>query len=286
MSERETHHPTSLDTSFQEEGGGELQPAQHNLLKQARERKGVHLATLAVTLKVPVARLEALEAGRYDELPDPTFARALAQSVCKVLKVDPAPILLSLPSAHVADLGPSTTAISTPMPINPTGGSIGSNESMVRIPTAVLVAALLMVVAAILWVWLPERTVSSVVEPIPLPQSLSSDETPGAHSDVANPSELNTAEASNVSPHSNTSQMVSGVLHMVANDTAWIEVAESTGQVVVQRHLEAQEAVAFSSGFPLSIVIGRADVVSVQIRGEAFDLSPWTRGNVARFEVR
>ena len=286
MSERETDHPTSLDTSFQEEGGGELQPAQPNLLKQARERKGVHLATLAVTLKVPVARLEALEAGRYDELPDPTFARALAQSVCKVLKVDPAPILLSLPSAHVADLGPSNTAISTPMPVNPSGGTIGSSESMVTVPSAVVVAALLMVAAAVLWIWLPQRTASIVVEPVTLPQTLSLDELTTEQDDVLGSLELNAVEATTTSAQSNTSEMVSGVLQMVANETAWIEVVESSGQVVVQRHLEAQEAVAFSSGFPLSIVIGRADVVSVQVRGESFDLTPWTRGNVARFEVQ
>lgn len=286
MSERETDHPTSLDTSFQEEGGDELQPAQPNLLKQARERKGVHLATLAVTLKVPVARLEALEAGRYDELPDPTFARALAQSVCKVLKVDPAPILLSLPSAHVADLGPSNTAISTPMPVNPSGGTIGSSESMVTVPSAVVVAALLMVAAAVLWIWLPQRTASIVVEPVTLPQTLSLDELTTEQDDALGSLELNAVEATTTSAQSNTSEMVSGVLQMVANDTAWIEVVESSGQVVVQRHLEAQEAVAFSSGFPLSIVIGRADVVSVQVRGESFDLTPWTRGNVARFEVQ
>ena len=286
MSERETDHPTSLDTSFQEEGGGELQPAQPNLLKQARERKGVHLATLAVTLKVPVARLEALEAGRYDELPDPTFARALAQSVCKVLKVDPAPILLSLPSAHVADLGPSNTAISTPMPVNPSGGTIGSSESMVTVPSAVVVAALLMVAAAVLWIWLPQRTASIVVEPVTLPQTLSLDELTTEQDDVLGSLELNAVEATTTSAQSNTSEMVSGVLQMVANETAWIEVVESSGQVVVQRHLEAQEAIAFSSGFPLSIVIGRADVVSVQVRGESFDLTPWTRGNVARFEVQ
>ena len=52
-----------------------------NLLRKAREATGLHVAALAVSLKVPVSKLEALEAGRIDLLPDLTFARALAASV-------------------------------------------------------------------------------------------------------------------------------------------------------------------------------------------------------------
>ena len=55
------------------------------ILCQAREAAGLHIAVLAVSLKVPVAKLEALETDRLDELPDAVFARALAASVCRQL---------------------------------------------------------------------------------------------------------------------------------------------------------------------------------------------------------
>lgn len=67
------------------------------LLRRAREANGVHIAALAVALKVPVGKLEALEADRYDELPDTVFARALASSMCRVLKVDATAVLEKLP---------------------------------------------------------------------------------------------------------------------------------------------------------------------------------------------
>jgi len=67
------------------------------MLRAAREAAGVHIASLAVALKVPVARLEALEAERFDLLPDPPFVRALAGSICRALKIDSAPILALLP---------------------------------------------------------------------------------------------------------------------------------------------------------------------------------------------
>ena len=84
------------------------------MLRQAREAAGVHLASLAMSLKVPAGRLEALETGRIDLLPDPTFARALAASMCRSLRIDPEPVLQLLPrtatSASAAELAASKTA--------------------------------------------------------------------------------------------------------------------------------------------------------------------------------
>lgn len=252
------------------------QVAQQFLLRQARERVGMHMAAVAVTLKVPVARLEALEAGRYHELPDPTFVRALAKSVCKVLKVDPEPILASLPSAYVADLGPTATAIREPMPLSRAGKMMTSSEPMVRVPSAVLVAAGLLLLAAALWIWLPERSVVETVEPVMAPVPTS----PVVQAQV-NPAPDTVELTTPAAP-----QLPEGVVQIVARDTAWIEVTGASGRVLMQRSLEPQEAVAFSTDLPLALVVGRADLVNVLVRGQALDLQPWTRANVARFEVR
>ena len=68
------------------------------LLRSARQASGLHIAALAVTLKVPVKKLEALESDRLDLLADAVFVRALAASVCRTLKVDATPILALLPA--------------------------------------------------------------------------------------------------------------------------------------------------------------------------------------------
>jgi cytoskeleton protein RodZ len=280
-----------------------VQPmVQPSLLRQARDRQGVHLATLAVALKVPVARLEALEAGRYEELPDPTFVRALAKSVCKVLKVDPGPILASLPSAHVADLGPSATAISTPMPVSREGAIMGSGESMVRVPSAVLAAVILMAMAFVLWFLLPERTMTKVAEPTPAPQLLDT-AAGGEQGESSSEAEASESAEESVQPPLNEAVVVApstvsdvavspgpelaqGVVQIKARDTVWVQIVGASGRVLLQRSLEVQESVAFSSDLPLTVVIGRADEVTVKVRDQDFDLQPWTRGNVARFEVQ
>ena len=74
------------------------------LLKAAREREGLHLSVLAATIKVAPAKLEALEQDRYGELPNATFTRALAQSVCRSLKIDPRPVLALLPQVDAPPL--------------------------------------------------------------------------------------------------------------------------------------------------------------------------------------
>ena len=75
------------------------------LLRAAREAQGMHVASLAAVLKVPAAKLEALEADRYDELQGATFVRALAQAACRALKIDPNPVLVRLPKVEVMPLG-------------------------------------------------------------------------------------------------------------------------------------------------------------------------------------
>jgi cytoskeleton protein RodZ len=68
------------------------------MLRQAREAKGVPIDFLASVLRVPVERLQALEEDRLQDLPDLIFARALAQSVCRQLKIDSVSVLAAMPN--------------------------------------------------------------------------------------------------------------------------------------------------------------------------------------------
>jgi cytoskeleton protein RodZ len=71
------------------------------------------VATIAAVLKVPVRKLEALEEDHYEELPDAVFARGLAASYCRTLKIDPGPVLALLPhnpQPQLAKLGESINA--------------------------------------------------------------------------------------------------------------------------------------------------------------------------------
>ena len=83
-------------------------------MQAAREQQGLNLMALAAAIKVAPAKLEALEAGRFDELPDATFARALAQAVCRALKIDPAPVLAQMPGSPPSRLERVDEGINAP----------------------------------------------------------------------------------------------------------------------------------------------------------------------------
>ncbi|WP_101046681.1 helix-turn-helix domain-containing protein [Macromonas nakdongensis] len=276
-------------------------------LRQAREQAGLHVVALAAMLKVPVQRLEALEAGRYQDLPDLTFARALASSVCRVLKIDPAPVLASLPASAAVRLGTPEGALNAPMPTRHApllAGAAVPNERRLPLPAAV--AVLVLVVAVVLWFFLPPRAEvpatapaetpaaavapAVAVEPVPVAAPVSVPVAPAlpvVPAPVAAPvTPVPAVPVPVESPAAPAPVAADSVLQMQARGASWVQVTGASGRVLLQRGLQAGEQVSFSADLPLTVVVGRADETQVTVRGAPFDLVPYTRNNVARFEVK
>ncbi len=118
------------------------------LLRQARQAAGVHVAALAVALKVPAHKLEALEEDRYEVFTDVVFLRALASSVCRTLKVDAAPVLALLPTSSAprlaVDHGINASFKDGSARASSAGGSAIS-RSVIGVVLVLLLAALAMV---------------------------------------------------------------------------------------------------------------------------------------------
>lgn len=123
------------------------------LLREAREAAGLHIAALAAALKVPVRKLEALEAGRYEELPDLTFARALASSACRQLKIDPAPVLEQIPQNPTPALKDSDSAINAPF--KPASDAPAASP-LTWLSKPALLGAIALLLAALVVMFLPD----------------------------------------------------------------------------------------------------------------------------------
>ena len=122
------------------------------LLRQAREAAGLHIAALAVSLKVPVKKLEALEAGRFELLPDAVFVRALAASVCRTLKIDPAPVLQRLPKNGSPK--PTYKSVSINAPFRAPGDGPGPSV-WTHISRPAVLAGLVLLLGALVLIFLP-----------------------------------------------------------------------------------------------------------------------------------
>nr|WP_315847527.1 RodZ domain-containing protein [uncultured Rhodoferax sp.] len=286
------------------------------LLRAARETAGLHVAALAVSMKVPVKKLEALEADRFDLLPDAVFVRALASSVCRNLKIDPAPILSRLPHQHVPRLGASEGGINAPF------HAAGENRSL-SIPAAlkqpVVLVVLLLLVAALVVVFLPEWQTEAPPEEVAAPSesvlivpsaqnaapevpapsvvaaepvapavlaAASASPAPLAPAPVAIAAAVAVAEV--MKPASAPSLAPVAGQHVVfrVKGPSWVEVTDAKGQVLMRRNLLQGDAAGISGALPLSVVVGRADVTEVEVKGKPFNLTAYAKDNVARFEVK
>lgn len=292
-------------------------PSAGSLIRQAREMAGLHIAALAVALKVPVKKLEALEADRLDLLPDAVFVRALAASVCRTLKIDAGQVLALLPQTGKPSLGQQHTPINAPFR-SPGDGPGPSLLAQVSRPA--VLAGLLLVLAALVLIFLPAaqqpgpaaesaRAVGAPAAPqggpsgeimakTDLPESNKPAEpsapvaipaapvlAPQLSAATAPPPPVSgpaapvvVAEAAQPAP--------AGIIVFRAKGESWVEVTDARGTVVVRRTLAAGEQVGASGVLPLSAVVGRADATLVEVRGKAFDLNPVRKDNVARFEVK
>lgn len=146
---------SELTSGTQDVGGGAGQ-----LIRQARESQGVAIDTLAAIIKVPVAKLQALEADDRTVLPDANFNRALAMTVCRALKVDPAPILSQMPAAVAVALAASKPPLNQPFKdFSHTGLTFESTSpiklSVPKLSPAMLAPVVLFVLAALIYL-LPE----------------------------------------------------------------------------------------------------------------------------------
>ena len=76
------------------------------------------------------------------------------------------------------------------------------------------------------------------------------------------------------------------MLSIAATGESWVEVINGSGNVVAKRLLQAGDVIDFSAAPPYSVVLGKADAAQVSVRGKPFDTAPFSRSNVARFEVK
>ena len=280
------------------------------LLRQARQSAGMDIAVLASALKVPVSKLQALENDDFTVLPDAVFARALASSVCRTLKVDPAPVLGQLPQGQaprlVGDKDGLNAKFKDPQDKAPT----------LRLPAAsrgVSLTVLVLLAAAAAVYFLPSGMLEfdlarapapapaqavveasqengSVSEPVPGAESAVSAQSPASDVPAAAPTAVVPAAAVPMVAASVASAagtvVASALLEFRATAESWVQVRDAAGAVVFERTLKAGESAQAPGKPPLSVVVGKVNATEVMVRGAPFDLSTVARENVARFEVK
>jgi cytoskeleton protein RodZ len=281
-------------------------PTAGALIRAARERRGVRIENLAVTLKISPRKLEALEADRHEELPGPAFTRALALSVCRVMGVDAAPVLALMPRAEGAPdrLEHVTTGLRAPFAGRPGQGLGAGLAPFWRVPSRTALAALVLsvlVVGLLWWSWAvptaapgwPDGAASApaVSGAAAVPASAPA---MAASADAAS-AVAPGAEAASLPASASASAGVTPSSEPVANPSAstilvtavtWVELRDGGGRLLWARTLAAGETATLDGPAPLRLVVGNASAARVVFAGRRIDLEPWTKDNVARLELQ
>lgn len=288
-----------------------------NLLRAAREAAGLHIGALAVSLKVPVKKLEALEGDRIDLLPDAVFARALASSVCRTLKMDPAPVLATLPQLTLSRLVPEAAGEKDSFRVT---GQGSSRPMFQDLPRPFVIVGLTLVIGAVVVAFYPAKdtsnNASNTVSMVPAAPAIGVAMQPTAPTLSVSTAALQPLIAqpvgeTQVQPKSAmiseptvtaavlmpqltqvqpaplpTLAVGTGLVVFKSKATAWVEVVDAAKVVQLRKTLVAGESIDVSGTLPLSVIVGKADSTEVLVRGRPFDLTPLVKDNVARFEVR
>ncbi|MDZ7813923.1 MAG: DUF4115 domain-containing protein [Ideonella sp.] len=288
------------------------------MLRAARQAQGIQLVTLAAQLKIAPRKLEALENDQLDELQGSTFVRALAQAACRVLKVDPAPVLARLPQHKSSTLEQVSGGLNAPF--KERGGNqllvqwMSDNRWTVMLGAALLFGALVLTLAPPgfgLARFLEGSTEASGPGPSSRPigveastaQASTTSSAPqpveqmpaasvpvlapyvaatAASAAAAAPVSLSGASAALLPPITEGSSVT---IQIAALQASWVEIRDSRGKVMFSRQLAAGEMAGVEGVFPMRVKIGNAAHTTLSVRGQAVDLVPVTRDNVARLEL-
>lgn len=294
------------------------------LLREARERQGLHIAALAASIKVTQKKLEALEANRFGELPDATFTRALAQTICRALKIDGAEIMRLLPPPAGHRLEQVGEGLNAPFHGRP-GALVQRGEWTSALHSPAFWLTALVLLAALALYFVPGRLLGLAVPgngaaklataatpasgaivvstpraevagmppdikpeegaPIPAPVDVVVANGSPIDDRVAASSAAASIAMAAASAAAPTAPAV-GLVQVQTSAASWVDISDARGVSLISRLVQAGEAVGVDGTPPFKVRIGNVAGTRLAYRGQPVELAAATRDNIARLELK
>jgi cytoskeleton protein RodZ len=257
-------------------------------LQRARAALGLTVADVAQQLKFAQRQIDALEHGRYEELPTGTFARGMVRAYARLLKLDPEPLVQRVAGrVAVPDNAQAVASVRRPIPIT-------DSARRTNLVYAALSVAILAVIAGVVLEWQRERSGTARLSFVPAakePPQLASSAVSVAAVTVApggiaapEPAAAPAApEAAPVAP----APAAEGVhrIHLMYERDSWVEI-RSRGEKLLTSRLNAGGTEQTVEGRPpFSLIIGNAQYVRLTYDDKPVDLAPHVKVEVARFTL-
>lgn len=265
-------------------------------LARARAALGLSLGDVAQQLKFAARQIEALEQGRYDDLPTGTFARGMVRAYGRLLKLD-AEALVARMAARVAapDNAEAVASVRRPIPITNTA----RRGNLIY---AALSVAILGGIAAVAFEWQRERAdaarlsfVPAAKAPLEAPPAAAggiaaSAVTPPNLSPLAAAEPLQTVQPA---PPGGARQEAEGRpapegMHRIAmrfERESWVQIRGADGKSLISQLNPAGSERIVEGKAPFALIIGNAQYVRLSYDDRQIDLVPHVKVEVARFTL-
>ncbi len=278
-----------------------LAPKVGVLLAKARKSQKLSVEDVAASLRLSVAKINALEADDFLVISDPTLARGFIRSYARLLKLDPEPLLIAhrqlIPAEIVNPIGVKTEVVSSPI-----------QPSNLR-SKSIILGFVFVAIIALVWFFayhdpsesdVSEVNVSNVIQDALPQQSMPvaerevknneqvtelqlPQEAASSNSEPSITSEKTVGEPAKVEPMKKVSVGSSLVrVKLVFTGNAWVSIKDKSGNTVYDKTAKAGGEEYVEGVPPLKFHIGNVSATQVVFNGETVDLSPNTYNNMAR----
>ncbi|MCX7205044.1 MAG: DUF4115 domain-containing protein [Proteobacteria bacterium] len=267
-------------------------------LKARRVELGYTLDKVSAQLKLTPRQIDAIENERFDELPGNTFVRGFVRNYARFLDLPMAPLL-----AHLETCLPLERQQAALPRVNEDasvllGGGGGRSSPVVLV--LVVLAAFAVGVGGVVWylqqLAQPELVASATVA---LPKVVVLEEASAVASAVAVESQVASVVAEEAvgavvlnpasAPVAKASEVVAASkaeLSIAVQQDSWVQVQDATGAKLVSELLKPGVVKSVAGVAPYRLKIGNAPYTQLTFRNKLVDLTTYTNGVVATFELK
>ncbi len=294
-----------------------------DLLRAGREAAGLSVAAVAQQLKLAPRQITALEDGDWASLPGRTFIRGFVRNYARLLRLDTDTVLAALPETVTPPANEHPSLAPTPRPMGelPAAANAGPSAARWAIP---LVLVAFVVVGAVYELSRStaeparatgkDKAMLSAAPTSPnAASSLSSSPSSTASAPAASPSSSESAPGNAMTTLPNplaagddkanaatrkpdgveppagmapTVDIADTPIALSFLGSSWVEVRDGTGVLILSITGNPGATQSVGGKPPFEVILGNAMAVNVSWQGKAFDTTPFTRQNVARFTLK
>ena len=263
-------------------------------LTRARAALGMSVEDCAQQLKFAPRKLEALEQGRYDQLPAGTYARGMLRSYARLLNLDAEALVLRAgDKVKFTDTTDSAVSLRRPIPFS----EAGKRGNLVYV---VLSLVALVVVAWVVWGWQQERGKAARLSFVPAAQAPAQKQenavvatvtpsiSPIQQEPAAEPMPQH-AELQRAEPPKESTKPPAGMRRIVLQfeRESWVEIRGGNGRKLLVSQVHAPGSGRVVEGEPpFVLVVGNAQHVKLTYDDRPVDLTPHVKVDVARLSLQ